>query len=422
MTSVMRRPRARWTAALVSLAVVAAGCGDDDDDQSSSGSDTTTETGGGSGGGATGTVTIGLEESQSGDCSAFGIPPASAVKLAVQEINDAGGFEVDGTTYTLDLVERDDRCEPSSVIANMTELVEDEGIKFVFGPTTSALANQASEITVANEVLHFSAAGSWQTLGYLSDDAKPLLFGTQVPLSSLADVQAEGMIEIGGPDAVFGILSQDDDTSAGNVPPVVEALEAAGHRVVDIRFPPDATDFTSFLTRMKSEGVDVLFYFYPQARAAEVISLALQLDVAPGGFATRNVDPAIALEGAIGEPLPVPFFSAQGTPSFAYPPNDRVAEYAETLKAFAPNMPLTGANSSFYMYDFVYMLVEAMKAAGTVDDPTAVAEALRELTYEGAAGTVCFAEDQRTAIYDTGLVFVRDGEVESKTRESECAG
>jgi ABC-type branched-subunit amino acid transport system substrate-binding protein len=234
-------------------------------------------------------------------------------------------------------------------------------------------------------------------------------------------VQAEGMIELGGPDAKFGILSQDDDTSKGNVPSVVAALEAEGHEVVDIRFPPDTTDFTSFLTRMKSEGVDVIFYFYPQARAAEVIALGVQLDAAPGGYATRNVDPAVAVSGAVGGPLPVPFFSAQGTPSFAYPPNEQVQEFADNLKAFDPNMPLTGANSAFYTYDFVYMLTKAMQDAGTVDDPAAVAEALRALTYEGVAGKVCWADDQQNAVYDTGLVFVRDGEVDSTIRESDCA-
>jgi len=391
------------------LVLAASACSDDN---------STTTNASGSGGGKTAVVKIGVDESLTGSLTAFAIPPADGVKLAVKEINDAGGFKVGDTTYTIELTVLDDRSDGAAAVANVTQLVQDDGIKYIFGPTTSSLANQTADITVANDAMQISAAGSWQTSGLLKDPQKPLLFGTQVPLDVLAEQQADGINELGG--NTVGILSQDDDTSKGNVPPVVSALQAQGKKVIDLRFPKDTTDFTSYLTQMKGEGVESLFYFFPQARAGEVINLSLQLNVAPMGFATRNVDPAVALSGATGSPIPKPFFSLQGTPSFQYPPNDNVKKVADDIKALDPNVPLTGANSTFYTYDFVSMLTKAMQQAGTVDDTKAVADALSKVTHDGAAGHICWAKDQRTAIYDTGKIFVRDGKVDSTTAPGKC--
>jgi hypothetical protein len=38
---------------------------------------------------------------------------------------------------------------------------------------------------------------------------------------------------------------------------------------------------------------------------------------------------------------------------------------------------------ALYFYDYVFMLVEAMKQAGTVDDTAAIADALETLSFEG---------------------------------------
>lgn len=413
MRSIRRSWRGKLLAVVVIALLTASACGSDSKPSASSASS-------GASGGATkkGVVKLGVDESLTGPFVAFAIPPADAVKLAAKEINDAGGFTVGDTNYTLEVTVLDDRSDGAAAVANVTQLVQDDGIKFIFGPTTSSLANQTADITVANDAMQLSGAGSWQTSGLLKDEAKPLLFGTQVPLDVLAKNQADGIAKLGGD--TIGILSQDDDTSKGNVPPVVTALQAQGKKVLDVRFPKETTDFTSFLTQMKADGMDTLFYFFPQARAAEVINLALQLNAAPMGFSTRNVDPAVALTGATGGPLPLPFHSLQGTPSFQYPPNDRVKKVAADMLKLDPQLPLTGANSTFFQYDFVRMVVLAMQKAGTVDDTKAVATALRTITYDGAAGKVCFAKDQRTAIYDTGQIFVRDGKVESTTTAGAC--
>jgi ABC-type branched-subunit amino acid transport system substrate-binding protein len=97
-----------------------------------------------------------------------------------------------------------------------------------------------------------------------------------------------------------------------------------------------------------------------------------------------------------------------------------VKSFTERLKAFDDKVTPETGNFAFYSYDFVPMLVEAMKKAGTVDDPQKVVDALTTLTDDGVAGTVCFSQDERTAIYDGSRVFARDGKVESTAIKSAC--
>ena len=65
-------------------------------------------------------------------------------------------------------------------------------------------------------------------------------------------------------------------------------------------------------------------------------------------------------------------------------------------------------------------VAEAMKQAGTVEDTAKIAAALGNMTYDGVAGRVCFGKDMRTAMYDSGLVIVKDGKASSSSIPSSC--
>jgi branched-chain amino acid transport system substrate-binding protein len=366
--------------------------------------------------GKTGTVKIGINESLSGAFVNFGNPPAVAIRLAIQEIN-AKGFRVGDTTYRFEPIVVDNRSESAAAVAGMTKLIEDDKVKIVFGPTVSAIANQAQEMSVPAKVLQISAAGSWQSLGYLSDPKKPLLFGTQQPLSAIAKIEVDALRQLGAKKVAY--ISADDDTTKGNMPAFLAEAKAAGMTVTTILFPPKTADFSSFVSRAKGENVEATYFLWPQGSAPDLMRAVSELNAGAKGFVARNVSPAAALKLAIGKPVSYPFFSVQGTPSFDYPPNAKVQAYTERMKKLGGDLGVA-ANFSFFTYDFVGMLAAAMTAAGTVDDTAKIAQALGAMTYDGVAGKVCFDKSVRTAIYDGGQILVRDGKVESKAAPSSC--
>jgi ABC-type branched-subunit amino acid transport system substrate-binding protein len=357
-----------------------------------------------------------MNETLSGSMVTNGTPPATGVRLAVNEINEKG-FRVGGATYRIELVEYDNRSEGAAAVAGMTKLIEDDKVKFMFGPTLSTLANQTQEITVPAKVLHLSAAGSWQSLGYLSDPKRPLLFGTQLPLATIAKIDIDGMKRLGAKKVAY--ISADDDTTKAALPSFMTEAKGAGISVTPILFPPKTSDFSSFVSRAKGENADAIYLLYPQAVAPDLMRTIAELNAAPKGFGGRNISPNAALTLAIGKPVPFPFFSSQGTPSFDYPPNPKVKAFVERMKQTGANLGVT-ANFSFFTYDFVHMLAAAMSKAGTVDDTAKVAEALASMTYDGVAGKICFGKDVRTATYDGGQIFMRNGKVESRAFPSTC--
>lgn len=366
----------------------------------------------------TAVVKIGLNESLSGTYQPVGAPPAAAVRMAVKEINDAGGFTIGSTKYTIQLIEADNESKPATALAGITKLVEDDQVKFVFGPTQSALAVQTAAVTQPAGVIHLSAASLWQSKGMLSDPANSLLFGTQNPVSSIVKTDVQGMKELGAKNVVF--MSQDDDTTRSIFPTFPDQVKAAGIKLTQVLFPVDASDFTSYISRAKTENPDMLFFFFPQSRVNEAIRLVLDLKAANtvGGHA---LNPNAAVNAAIGKPIPIPFFTSSGSPSFEYPPNDKVKAYRDRLLAFDPSVGGGLATYSFFAYDFVPMLVEAMKKAGTVDDTKAIGKALSEITYEGVIGKICFGKEMRTANSDGGIIIVKDGKIDSRTSPSPCS-
>ena len=366
--------------------------------------------------GKTGIVKIGVNETLSGSFVSVGLPPTTAIRLAVHEVNEKG-FKVGDTTYRFEPIIIDNRSEGAAAVAAVTKLIEDDKVKFVFGPTVSLLANQSQEITVPAKVLHISAAGSWQSLGYLSDPKKPLLFGTQMPLPALAKIEVDAVKQLGAKKVAY--MSADDDTTKGNIGPFLEEAKRLGITVTTILFPPKTSDFSSFVSRAKGEKADAIYFLQPQASAPDVMRMAAELNAVPKGFAGRNISPAAALKLAIGKPLPYPFVSAASTPSMDFPPNPKVKAYVERMKGTGVELGVTNS-FSFFSYDFVHMLAAAMSKAGTVEDTAKIGQALASMTYEGVAGKVCFGKEVRAATYDGGQIFVRNGKVDAKVFPSSC--
>jgi branched-chain amino acid transport system substrate-binding protein len=390
----------RGAAMLVAVSVAAVGCSSGSDKSSSSDSDS----------GKTGVVEIGVNDSLTGALTIYGTPPAAAVDMAAQNINKAGGFKVGDTTYTLKVTTLDNRSVAATAVANQTQLTQDNGIKFVFGPSVSGLADQASAISVASGTMMLSPAGSLQASGALANAAMPYLFGTQVPIQSIAAAEAATVMKRFGGKTV-GMLSQDDSTASSNVPTVKAAFVKAGLTVLDERFPTTTTDLTPIIQKMKSQGMDMFFFWLPATRAAEAVKDMLQVDPNVKGIMVPGVDPTFATKDALGKPLPVPFANVVGYPSIAEPPNATVAKFGTDLAAASKGISPATAPFAFWSYDFVTMLTQAMQKAGTVKDVAAISAALKKIEYTGVVGKVCFQGSARQALYPVYENYVVDGKI-----------
>ena len=93
------------------------------------------------------TVKIGVNAALTGSFVSAGNTIHNAVKLAVKQINDAGRLLVDGKTYKLEPHYRDDRTDVNTAIANARELVDDVGVKAIWGTESHDFSIAMTKIT-----------------------------------------------------------------------------------------------------------------------------------------------------------------------------------------------------------------------------------------------------------------------------------
>lgn len=91
---------------------------------------------------------------------ASGIPAQLAARLAVAEINAAGGVLVDGKPHLLRLIEAQTENRPDAAAVTARHLINIDSVDVLIGPQSSALAVAAAPIAEESEVLMIAPMAS----------------------------------------------------------------------------------------------------------------------------------------------------------------------------------------------------------------------------------------------------------------------
>ncbi|PWA12767.1 ethanolamine utilization protein EutJ [Pueribacillus theae] len=313
-------------------------------------------------------VPIGYSGPLSGAAAYYGENTVNGLKMAAEEINEAGGFEVDGQKYKLKLVTLDDKYLPNETASNAKRLIQENDAKVIFNPHSGGI----KAMQVFNEQEEFLIA-AYTSEPDIIEQGNELTWrippGYDTYIEPFSDYEME---RFGKKIAFLPTASQYGKDWAENLKPV---WEKKGGEVVfeaDIDFSKD-TDFYTVVTNALKEKPDVLFIGGPSEPTALVAKQARDLGF-EGGFLIMDqakMDEMAAvmdgkmelLEGSVGV-LPLVNTDYPGTAAF-------VEKYREAHKKDPGSE--AGLN-----YIALYALVEAMKVAGTVDDAAAIRKALDE--------------------------------------------
>ena len=103
-------------------------------------------------------VKIGYTGPLSGGAAQYGKNVLSGMEMAVKEVNDAGGFDVAGKKYKLELVALDDKYNPSEAATNTQRLVQQHKTPAVLTPHSGGIfAMQAINEQLKVLVLGYSS-------------------------------------------------------------------------------------------------------------------------------------------------------------------------------------------------------------------------------------------------------------------------
>ena len=345
---------------------------------------------------AEGTIKIAVAGPMTGDNAEYGIGFANAAKLMASEWNANGGVTVGDETYTVEIVEYDDKSDSDEAAIIAENIVSDEDIWGVIGHFASGICMVAAPTYQDAEYVNISPTSSHADYSSIGD----YIFRNNTVITVETRTGAEMAVnDLGG--QAIGVLSIDSEwgQSAGN------AMEAniqdiGGNFVLRQEVSTDAVDFATEIANFKAAGCDVIMVagmygtLAPFAVACNNSDYDVKLVGCSNAYTNNLIE--IAGEAAEGIYAPVSFFAGSTDERIqAY-----VAAYTEAYGA-APSALTTQA------YDSTGILLEAIVRAGKLDRE-AIKDAMYETEYDGMSGYTTFDE-----IGDAQKVFtkimVKDG-------------
>ncbi len=208
------------------------------------------------------TITLGSAISFTGKYSTNGVHAKNGYDLAVKQINEAGGVKVGGKSYKLKVVYYDDESTPARTAQLLERLINQDGVKFVLGPYSSATTKAAAPVTEKYKIPMVEAEGASRSLfnkGYKYLFA--VLSTSEQYLASAIDLAAEMAKKNGrDPSSVKVALAFENDPFSLDVRAgVVEDMKKYGMKIViDDKLPRDLSDMSATLTKAKALKPDLL--------------------------------------------------------------------------------------------------------------------------------------------------------------------
>jgi len=348
-------------------------------------------------------IKVGLSGPFTGGSSSMGVSMRDGVKLAVSEINAAGGV----LGKQIELVERDDEAKNELGVQIAQELINKESVVATLGyiNTGVALASQRfyqeAEIPVMNNV----ATGSVITKQFAGGDNKAnYVFRTAANDTIQSRMIAEEAVKRQGFKKP-AILA--DSTNYGQLgkTDLTNALQALGLApVATEKFNVGDTDMTAQLLRAKEAGADVILTYAIGPELAQIANGMAKLGwkVPMIGSWTLSMASFIDTAGANGDGamMPQTFIQLPTTPKR----KAFIEAYQKAYKIDRIPSPVSAAQG----YDSVYLLAAAIKQAGDTDGRK-IREALENLNakIEGVVTTYDhpYSATDHEAISDNIPVF-----------------
>jgi branched-chain amino acid transport system substrate-binding protein len=348
-------------------------------------------------------IKVGLSGPFTGGSSSMGVSMRDGVRLAVDEINTAGGV----MGRKIELVERDDEAKTERGVQIAQELINKEKVVATLGyiNTGVALASQRFYQEAKIPVMNNVATGTLVTQQF-KDQPENYIFRNAAHDSIQAPMIVEESVVRRGFKKV-AILA--DSTNYGQLgrADLEKALDLKGIKPVAVeKFNVKDVDMTAQLLKAKEAGAEVILTYAIGPELAQIANGMTKLGwkVPMIGSWTLSMANFIDNAGPAGEGarMPQTFIQEPTTPK-------RQSFIIAYLKKFNPkNARIDSPVSAAQGYDSVYLLAAALKQANSTEGPK-IKAALEDLKtpVEGVVTTYNkpFTKDDHEAITANIPVF-----------------
>ncbi|WP_048775352.1 ABC transporter substrate-binding protein [Streptococcus gordonii] len=378
----------KFALTLVSLASVAllAACGE---------VSTTGNSGSASGTEIGKTLKIGFNFEETGDVASYGTAEQKGAKLAVDEINKAGG--VDGKQ--IEVTDKDNKSELSEASTVSTNLVTQAKVNTIIGPATSGGTGAAITNAAKASVPLITPSGTQDDLTKGQD----YLFRATFIDSFQGKILSKYVTDNLKAKKVVLYYDNSSDYAKGMAKAFQE--EYKGEIVATETFASKDTDFQAALTKFKGKDFDALVVPGYYTEAGKIVNQARGIGIDK---------PIVGGDGFNSEE-----FISQATPAAATnvyyvsgysTSGDMTAKAKKFLEAYKAKYNEEPSMFSALAYDSVYMVAEASKGAKNSVD---IKENLAKLKdFEGVTGSITM-DKNHNPVKSALMIGLKDGKVDT---------
>jgi branched-chain amino acid transport system substrate-binding protein len=214
------------------------------------------------------TLRIGLIASLDGAAESIGVQIEDAARLAIREINDAGGVVAPNSTrYLLDLVTYN-ATDSATAEAAFAQAIDD-GVALVIGPDTNAQVMPNAFRAENAETLQLVSA----TLDQIELNSGGYLFQMRATDAALADAAARYLVDV-RERTRFASLAVRTDYGLDAAEAFDDVVSASddGEVVLSLEHDVDTTDFAAIADQLLAADVEAIGVWSPQPSAAALIA------------------------------------------------------------------------------------------------------------------------------------------------------
>ena len=349
------------------------------------------------------TIKVGVIAELTGDIPAVGASCKNASEMAVQQVNDAGGLDVGGTKYKVELFIEDNAGKADQSASSAQKLITQQNVVAIIGPNASRYAIPASEVAESSKVVLISpwSTNPKTTLNAQTNEPKKYVFraafidpfqGRVVAKFALDNLKAKKAA------VLYDVAS---DYNKGIAEFFKQTYEENGGTVVAFEtYTTGDKDFSAQLTKIKDAGPEVIFLpnYYSEVPLQIQQAHRLGINVPFLGSDSWGSAELITLCGKDCEGY---YFSTHYAADAATPV---ATKFIEAYKAKYGSTP---DDVAALTYDSFGLLWQALQSAGKVDRQ-AVRDALAKIPkYEGVTGNMSFTEGSGDPIKSAVILQIK---------------
>jgi branched-chain amino acid transport system substrate-binding protein len=302
---------------------------------------------------------LGVVDNLTGAAAAYGVAHVNGIRLAVDEINEAGGIKGVGR---IELTVEDDASKPTDAVNATNKLITRDKIDFLMASCSSATTLALVPIHTRFEMINLNSCSSAKPITdpVASGQPNKWIFRTQYRSDRTASFVVEFTVKELGTKKL-GILNDTNEYGRAAAAGAVEHLQALGLKpAVHLTYNAGDKTFSAQLLKLKEEGVDTVAYFGYYQEASLILKQAKQL-----GLDLRMVTTDVLHSPAFLELAGPDSNGVLVTTAFTKDSNDPKA--VKFTEAYSKKFGKDPTGQSAMGYDAVYLMKWAYEKAGTRD-------------------------------------------------------